>query len=154
MRGQAATEYVLITSMVLLIVLPAIFFFLHYSQTQSQMFQSSQVLRLGNQLVQATYAVYDGGSNTRTTLSEQFPSGLDNITFIWNSTLVVGEYILRYDPTHSGDPYVYGFPVNVPVYLNSSAVYWGSGQRNLRFDALSNASAPSGQQLYVNLTVG
>lgn len=153
MRAQAATEYLLVSSTILIIVIPAIFFFLRFSQMQVQSFDSSQVLRLGDQLALVTQNAYDGGENTRTTLSEQFPDGIDNITFVWNSTLVQGEYIIRYDPSHSGSPYVYGFPVNVPVHLDSAHTQWGKGQRTLRLDVLDNATAPPDRRLYVNLTV-
>lgn len=149
MRGQAATEYLLVSSVALIIILPSIFFFYQFSQSQATTFESSQVLRVGDRLALATQTVYNGGVGTRTTLTERFPPGIVNITFMSEPPSPIGEYFIYYDPGRSGDPMIYGFPVNVPVYLDTENTEWGEGQRVIRLDVLRDMSG----EFYVNVTV-
>lgn len=151
MRGQAATEYILVSATALLIVVPSIFFFYQFSQNQANSFESSQILRIGDRLALNTQTVFNGGLNTRTTLTEQFPEGLVNITFFDNPSAPGGEYFIYFDPTYSGEPTIYGFPVNVPVSLDTENSLWGEGQRRIRLDVLDNDTNPG--QYYVNVTV-
>lgn len=155
MRAQAATEYILVSSVALIIIVPSIFFFYQYSQNQAQTFESSQVLRIGDRLALTTQTVYNGGLGTRSTLTERFPPGILNITFINQSGIVGGEYLISYDPAMSGTPQVYGFPVNVPVFIDTPNTEWGEGQRRIRLDVLENSSplVEPNFRFYVNVTV-
>ena len=154
MRAQAAIEYLLVSSVALLIIVPSIFFVLMYSQNQSRDFESSQILRIGDRMALTTQTVYNGGKGTRSTVTETFPEGIVNITFVWDSGLQVGEYLVYYDPEFTGDPQIYGFVVGVPVALDTDDTFWGAGQRRIRFDVLENLSAMNPyERLYVNVTV-
>ena len=155
MRGQAATEYILVSSVALLIIVPSVFFFYQFSQSQSEAYESSQILRVGDRLALTTQTVFNGGLGTRTTLTERFPVGLVNITFIEEPAQPGGEYFIYYDPGWSGDPMVYGFPVNVPVEIDTAGSEWGEGQRRIRLDVLENPGAGAGDpdRFYVRVTV-
>lgn len=157
MRGQAATEYILISSVAMLIIVPSVFFFYQFSQGQAQAYESSQILRIGDRLALTTQTVYNGGLGTRTTITDRFPSGLINITFTSHAPGfgVGGEYTIYYDPDFSGRPLIYGFPVNVPVFIDTASIVWGEGQRRIRLDVQENSTAPPGSpnRFFVNVTV-
>lgn len=154
MRGQAATEYILISSVALLIIVPSVFFFYQFGQSQTQAYDSSQVLRIGDRLALTTQTVFNGGLGTRTTITDRFPRGLINITFEPHPPGggVGGEYTIYYDPDFSGRPLVYGFPVNVPVELDTDSILWGEGQRRIRFD-VQDSNVPGPDRFFVNVTV-
>lgn len=151
MRGQAATEYILVSSVALLIIVPSVFFFYQFGQSQTQAYDSSQVLRIGDRLALTTQTVFNGGLGTRTTITDRFPRGLINITFE-SGPSPGGEYTVYYDPDGSGRPIIYGFPVNVPVFLDTEATIWGEGQRRIRLEVQRN-DTNADEPFFVNVTV-
>lgn len=159
MRAQAATEYILVSSIAFLVIVPSTFFFFQFSQSQNRAFESTQILRIGDRLALTTQTVFNGGLGTRTTITDRFPEGIINITFepapddAFGNPVPGGEYVIYYDPEFSGQPLIYGFPVNVPVSLDTASIEWGAGQRQLRFDVLQDPAAPIDERFYVNLTV-
>lgn len=154
MRGQAATEYILVSSVAMLIIVPSVFFFYQFSQSQTQAYDSSQVLRIGDRLALTTQTVFNGGLGTRTTITDRFPRGLINITFDSHAPpRSGGEYTIYYDPDGTGRPIIYGFPVNVPVFLDTEATLWGEGQRRIKLEVQRNDSAGAPEPFFVNVTV-
>lgn len=141
-------EYILVASAVLLIVLPSLAIFYDFGQSQTRSFESSQVVALGSRLALETQIVYNGGLGTRITLTEQFPRGIINISYINDSR--GREYVIYYDPENSANPQIYGFPVTVPAHIDVDAIAWGQGQRMIRLDTLRNDTTG---EFYVNVSI-
>lgn len=152
MRGQSATEYILVSSVAMLIIVPSVFFFYQFSQSQTQAYDSSQVLRIGDRLALNTQTVFNGGLGSRTTITDRFPRGIVNITFDSDPLRSGGEYTIYYDPDGSGRELIYGFPVNVPVFLDTEATLWGEGQRRIRLEVQRNTTNTV-EPFFVNVTV-
>ncbi len=72
--GQVSVEYLVILGVILVIMVPAgLLLFERAKQTTDQI-ASSQIIRIGNDLVNGIIAVYSLGKNSWTTLEVNFPA--------------------------------------------------------------------------------
>ncbi|MFT4309106.1 MAG: hypothetical protein ACMXYL_01315 [Candidatus Woesearchaeota archaeon] len=151
-RGQASVEYLMVSGMMLIVIVPAILAFVQYSNTQTREVESNQILRLGSRLAIETQQVYYGGKGSKSTIEEQVPGILINITYypLYDAgRFIGGEYVLytrgyRYDGVSS-----IGFHVPVNVSLDTDNVAWGPGRRTMIFTTMED----SNRNLYVHLNI-
>ncbi|HLD04123.1 MAG TPA: hypothetical protein VJG90_00230 [Candidatus Nanoarchaeia archaeon] len=89
MRGQVSVEYLVILGVVLVIMVPAgLLLFERAKQTTDQI-ASSQIIRIGNDLVNGIIAVYSLGRNSWTTLEVNFPDNAQEFYVNNDNELVV-----------------------------------------------------------------
>lgn len=150
-RGQASSEYLIVSSLTLLIVIPAVFAFFQYSNQKTLQIEENQIMSLGTRMSIQAKNAYFGGQDTKITLNERFPAIMDNITFVRYGSKPGGEFVIYYESQQSSiGPLSVGFPVNVNVYLDTKGTQWGQGLRSLVFVTQVNQSDNT---LFVNMTV-
>ena len=150
-RGQASSEYLIVSSLTLLIVIPAVFAFFQYSNQKTLQIEENQIMSLGSRITIDAQKVFNGGQGTKITLTDRFPAILDTITFVPKSPGPGGEFVIYYEAQQSSvGPLSVGFPVYFDVALNSTGTNWGQGLRNIVFVAQQNSTGPN---LYVNVSI-
>jgi hypothetical protein len=151
-RGQASVEYLMVSAMMLLIIIPAVFAFMQYSKSQTREVETNQIFRLGSRLAIETQTVYYGGRETKSTIEDQFPGLLRNITYVplYNGGDFIGGEFVFYITSYSGLSYSsLSFFVPVNVSFNSSAVNWGQGRKRMIFTAREG----NNREIYVHLNI-
>jgi len=78
-KAQASAEYILVSSLILLIILPTIYIFYSYSNKSSEEIRQSQVNKVGTDIVDAAEQVYYLGEPSKTTLDAIMPDGVEKI---------------------------------------------------------------------------
>ncbi|MEK6962818.1 MAG: hypothetical protein AABX70_00215 [Nanoarchaeota archaeon] len=74
MRGQVSVEYLVILGVILVIMVPAGLLLFERARQTTDQIASSQVIRIGSDLINNIIAVYSLGKNSWTTLEVNFPS--------------------------------------------------------------------------------
>jgi len=153
-KGQASVEYLMVSGMMLLIIVPSVFAFMQYSNSQTREVESNQIFRLGSRLAIETQTVYYGGKDSKSTIEEQFPGLLKNITYVpiynpSNGDFIGGEFVFYIKSSQFDNPSSLSFFVPVNVSFNSEAVYWGAGRKRLIFTAREDTN----RNLYVHLNI-
>ncbi len=86
-RGQAAFEYMLTAAVVGIMILPAAYLFLKYSQSSADQIDKAQLDKLGRDIVATAERVYFQGPPSRTELEARLPKNVLNVSIIgkWNT---------------------------------------------------------------------
>ena len=87
-RGQAATEYLLVGSLITLIIIPAIYIFYGYSQSSNKEIEQSQLNKVGTDIVNIAEQVYYLGEPSKVTIDATMPSGIAGVEVWKNQELV------------------------------------------------------------------
>ena len=151
-RGQASVEYLMVSGMMLLIIVPSVFAFMQYSNSQTREVESNQIFRLGSRLAIETQTVYYGGKDSKSTIEEQFPGLLKNITYIPvfdAGEFRGGEFVFYIKSSQDDNPSSLSFYVPVNVSFNSEDVNWNQGRKRLIFTARED----NNRNLYVHLNI-
>jgi len=85
-RGQAATEYILVATLLFVILIPAIFLFMTYMKNSTEDLALSKLNKIGNDIVQSASEVYYLGEPAKITLQETIPDGLKSMSIEKNWT--------------------------------------------------------------------
>ncbi len=129
-RGQFATEYVIIVGFMIAALLGGIYFFTQQAYGANTI--HSEVLYLGNTLIDTASDLYLLGQPSKTTLSLSFPRGLKSIYVNPN---VPDELIVLYDAGDGETEKIFLSRVNIAVNLN----YLGRGKRDVILQAKRDA---------------
>ena len=78
-KTQASAEYILVSAVILLIILPIISIFYSYSHESNEEIRQSQVNKIGIEIVDAAEQVYYLGESSKTTLDATMPDGVEKI---------------------------------------------------------------------------
>jgi len=150
-RGQASSEYLIVSSLTLLIVIPAVFAFFQYSNQKTTQIQENQIMVVGNDMAIAAKNTYFGGMDYKTTINERFPSILNNITFIpFGGGKPGGEFVVYYEGQQRNTGALsIGYPVNFNVSMDSNKILWGQGLRSIVFTGQEDSAG----NLFVNVTI-
>ncbi len=149
-KAQYSVEYLMVTGLTFLILIPALFLFYQFSHSQSLEIEQNQILRLGSRMSIYAQEAYNQGLDTKLTLQEQFPSVLKNITFDRYSSGLGGEFSFHLNPYYFPDEDIsIGFFVPVNVSIDTENIIWGSGLRTVVFKTLEDTDG----NLYVNVSV-
>jgi hypothetical protein len=152
-KAQAAVEYLMVSGMMLLIIVPSIFAFMQYSNNQAREVETNQIFRLGSRLAIEAQTVYYGGKDSKSTIEEQFPGVLKNITYVplYDGGNFIGGELVFYikDSRGTGAPSSLSFFVPLNVSLNSEQTKWGAGRRIMIFTARED----NNRNLYVHLNI-
>ncbi|MDD5086151.1 MAG: hypothetical protein PHV16_00175 [Candidatus Nanoarchaeia archaeon] len=87
-RGQAAVEYLLVGALLVLVILPTIYFFYSYSHSSQEEIKKGQITKVGNDLVDITEQVYYLGYPSKVTVESTMPEGIVGIEVWENNELV------------------------------------------------------------------
>lgn len=111
-RGQSSIEYLMIVGIALGLLVPAVFFFVSYSNSQRATGISSQINDVGIAVVTAAAESYALGTGTRRQVEVSMPA---EVTRIWVNG---SELTIRYDTPHGPSDAV--FFAAIP--LNASSI--------------------------------
>lgn len=91
MRGQVSVEYLVILGVILVIMVPSGFLLFERARQTTDQIASSQIIRIGNDLINNAIAVYSLGKNSWTTLEVNFPSNSKEF-YVNNDNEIVVEF--------------------------------------------------------------
>lgn len=85
----------MVVAVITVIVIPTIWIFYSYSQSSTTQLRTSQVEKIGNDIVNNAEKVYYMGVPSKITLEETMPDGVKNITIIsdWAATPPINELV-------------------------------------------------------------
>lgn len=122
-RGQSSVEYIMIVAVSLLMIVPATILFMNYTSDSKASVVSSQVFKVGTELVVTAEQMYSVGHNSWQTIELLIPEELVSVTVYNGST---SELVLSYgDP--ASDVVLFS---NIPLFNETS------------FDCSSGCSVP------------
>ena len=91
-KAQSSVEYLFIVVLALTLILPASFLFFDFSRSSEGAVISSQINRVGNQLLSSAEQVYVIGNNSRVTLNLVLPDNLISAIVYDEVELVISYY--------------------------------------------------------------
>ncbi len=149
-KAQYSVEYLMVTGLAFLILVPALFLFYQFSHSQSIEIEQNQILRLGSRMSIYAQEAYNQGLDTKLTLQEQFPGILKNITFDRYNNDIGGEFSFHLYPQYfPNEDISIGFFVPANVSIDTENIIWGPGLRTVVFKTLEDANG----NLYVNVSI-
>ena len=80
MKGQASFEYLLVVAIVFITAVPATYFLVSYSQDSNEEIAVSQFEDIGHALISQAESVFYAGKGSKSTLTLNFPEGLEAVT--------------------------------------------------------------------------
>ena len=104
-KGQSAIEYIFIVALALLIVIPGTIIFYQYSQSSQKAIVSSQIYKIGTDMVSSAHTMYSLGDNSWQTIELNLPSTVHEIK-IYNessSTSSRGVLVIRHGTDYLSD---------------------------------------------------
>ena len=87
-RAQAATEYLLVGTLVTLVILPTMYTFYAYSQTSNEEIRQSQLNKVGTDIVDIAEQIYYLGEPSKITIDITMPEGIRRMEIWCNQELV------------------------------------------------------------------
>lgn len=100
-KGQSSVEYIFVVALALLLIIPGTIIFFQYSQSSQKAIVSSQLYKIGNDLVSTGELMYSVGENSWQTIEVNFPSSVQSVTVYNNSQ--GGEMVIRHGLDYPSD---------------------------------------------------
>jgi hypothetical protein len=114
-KGQSAIEYIFVVALALLIIVPGTIIFYQYTQSSQKAIVSSQIYKIGNDMVSGAQMMYSVGDNSWQTIEINFPSTVHQVTIYNEGT--GGILVIRHGTDYISDAVFFS---RVPL-LNSTA---------------------------------
>lgn len=95
MKGQLSVEHLVIIGLSLVVIIPATFLLLKYSESTADMVNSDKIKNIGDLLVYNGRDVYYKGPGNLVTIDLVLPDVIKNITLTSGNELVVGYRTLQ-----------------------------------------------------------
>ena len=80
-RAQVSMEYLIIIGFVIVMLIPAVYLYIRYSSSSSDVLSSSKASQIANEIVKATNEVYYLGEDNQKNIEVSFPSNIEAIEF-------------------------------------------------------------------------
>lgn len=85
MRGQISFEYLVIVGLALLVIVPALLFFLTFTSGGDDSVTHARVAEIGSEMIAISSEVFALGRNSWLTLDTTIPESVENLSVINNS---------------------------------------------------------------------
>ena len=133
MKGQVSVEYMLVIALVMMVLVPASYLFITYSERSTTQLNEAQVQKVGGTLVNNAEKVYYMSSPARLTVKEQFPSSIVNIStnIDWDEN--VNEVVFYMSSGEWDAQYVFTSNVNFNTSFSDEA--YSAGLKTLYMEA-------------------
>ncbi|MFH1133034.1 MAG: hypothetical protein V1735_00940 [Nanoarchaeota archaeon] len=79
-RGQASTEFLMVTAIAFLILIPTAYLFYSESFKSADRISQAKLNEIGNNIVNTAQSIYYVGPPSKTTLADTMPEGVKNIS--------------------------------------------------------------------------
>lgn len=133
MKGQAATEYLMTTGILIALILPGLYLFFSYTNDSVDDINQRQITQFGFDLINTIERAYIMGPPARLTLEGTLPDGIDSIEF--RADKVLGHYEVVLNTTRAGRVYDYAFSTKVPINGSFANLALGEGDRKITVEA-------------------
>jgi uncharacterized protein (UPF0333 family) len=132
-RGQISTEYLIVVSFVLFIVLTALGIALAYSSQIKDTMKFSQIESFSTKVISQAESVFYSGEPARTTVSAYLPEGINEIS--------IEDYFIVFNVSTKSGNSISSFRSNVNLTGSLSA---SSGVKRVYINATTNSVIISG----------
>ncbi len=146
-KGQAATEYIMISAFALLVIVPATYFFYTYSNDAELRVRDAQISKLATDIANNAEHVYYLGYPSKQTLEEVMPSGVKEVRIDRDWKNKVSHLTFLVSNKDRNNEYNFPIKVNTLADFGASATDTGTrpstvtpGIKNVRIFALNNKS--------------
>jgi len=95
MKGQISFEYLVIVGLALLVIVPALLFFLTFTRGGDDSVTHARVAEIGSEMIAVSSEVFALGRSSWLTLDTSIPESVENITII-NNTNSPDELVITY----------------------------------------------------------
>jgi hypothetical protein len=148
-RGQAATEYILVSSLILIIFIPATILFLVNIRNSNENLAISKLNKIGNDIVDNAVEVYYQGEPAKITLKESLPDGIVNMTLLkdWSVKPPVNQLVFLVSKKGKNNELVFDSDVNLGGSFTQDQIT--RGIKNIVLEATSTSSGIP----YVNISI-
>ncbi|MBI3034596.1 hypothetical protein HYY72_05550 [Candidatus Woesearchaeota archaeon] len=88
-KAQVATEYMIVSAFVLMIILPAMYFFYTFGDTTQKQISNDQITKIGRDIVNNAESIYYLGYPSQMVIDEQMPANVEDFSIYrdWNGNL-------------------------------------------------------------------
>ncbi|RLE42166.1 hypothetical protein DRJ48_04105 [Candidatus Woesearchaeota archaeon] len=148
-RAQAAMEYILVASLLLLVFVPTTIIFLSHIRSSSDELTMSKLDKLGHDIVNNAEEVYYQGVPARITLRENMPNGVKRMYVLnnWTRTPAVNQLIIVYNSKEGEQELVFDSRVNINGTFSNESL--SKGIKNI----ILNANRTQSGITYVSITI-
>ncbi len=87
-KGQSSFEYMLVVGLTLVLILPTIYLLYTYSLESSKSIESSQLTKIGTDIIDSAESIFYSGKGSKTVLELNIPDSILNAVIIDNRELV------------------------------------------------------------------
>ncbi|MFP4523298.1 MAG: hypothetical protein ACOCQQ_01840 [Candidatus Nanoarchaeia archaeon] len=101
-KGQSSVEYIFVVALALLLIIPGTIIFFQYSQNSQKAIVSSQIYKIGNDLVGTGELMYSVGENSWQTIEINFPSSVQSV-MVYEHSGGGGEMVIRHGTDYPSD---------------------------------------------------
>ncbi|HII29499.1 TPA: hypothetical protein HA317_00350 [Candidatus Woesearchaeota archaeon] len=135
MRGQASFEYIAVTALILLMIVPATYLFYNYSLTSEAQIVEKRIAKVGRDIVNTAEMVYYMGEPAMIVIDEQMPGGVINISVIKDWGVGINELVFYTMFSGELSEHVFVSRVNINGSFDASAM--SAGVKHIRIEAKS-----------------
>ncbi len=152
-QGQVAMEYLMISGIIAVALLPALYLFYNSAQKSSENVNLAQLDKMGKDIVSTAEKIYYQGPPSRTIIEARMPNGVRNIS-VWN-ILSKNAYVLIFNISNPGptiQPYIYDSGVGIAGMFQGS--YYNltttPGTKKISIEAYQTSAAGDGAFTFIN----
>ncbi len=139
--SQISVEYILVFSLILMIVIPGIFFFRNYATVIGDRITKQRITKIANYMIDNAREQYYFGAPSKIVIDVELPEGIENIGVLQSNG---GEYVLIFSVLTSTGTATYFFDSDVPIVmhdelndaLNSNCYDLASNCQNAGYDCV------------------
>ena len=146
-KGQAATEYILVSSLILIIFIPATILFLINIRNSNDDLAISKLNKIGNDIVDNAVEVFYQGEPAKVTMKESLPAGIVNMTILKDWSSSVNQIVFLVSLKGKNNELVFDSDVNIDGSFTKNQ--FSRGIKNIVLEAKSTSNGVP----YVNISI-
>jgi len=146
-KGQAATEYILVSSLILIIFIPATILFLINIRNSNDDLAISKLNKIGNDIVDNAVEVFYQGEPAKVTMKESLPAGIVNMTILKDWSSSVNQIVFLVSLKGKNNELVFDSDVNIDGSFTKNQ--FSKGIKNIVLEAKSTSNGVP----YVNISI-
>lgn len=104
-KAQASVEYIFIVALALMLIVPGTVIFYQYTQSSQKAIVSSQIYKIGNDIVTSADMMYSVGENSWQTVEVNFPASIKEVIVFTNKvgSSYQSELVVRHGTDYVSD---------------------------------------------------
>jgi len=134
-KSQAAMEYLIVSAVLIMIILPAVYVFYNYSHTTTKEISLARVNDIGKKIIHTAEQVYFLGEDSKITMIVNMPEDIEDISILPEDTKNIYELVFNIAETEV----VFWSDVPIREPKEPNMVYdettWSPGQKEITLEA-------------------